>query len=440
MRRLFAAAVATTGALLAWGAPAAFSQVARTDVILANSKDFVDYHAEAAPARPADGGSTIIGGNIHIKSDRGARGGVAGACDPDPRADPHTRPDDPAGGSCAWMTPAGAGEDFIAFGRHIQNDLPKELGELPNDTDTSPNGAFTPVATDTRESFNGRGGLDDAGALFMDEREVIDDEDLNFRIVGTRTFAYQSPQGNADNRWRRLCGEGVVEQLKNNTPISAPFVAGQTRQFVVQIWDADFKDPSNQDGGNQDYFIIDVLRPDVKLDETTCQIKQVPNNPPNNPEQPNNPQQPEAPVTPSAPAPVVPAPVAPAPAPVAAPPAAPAPRPQSAVQGEQRVAPGTARIAGARTCPTTAFLARVTGRRIRQVTFTIDGRRLGTVRRADAIGRWKIRVNPRGLRTGTHRVRARVQFVSGAGNARTLTMSFRTCAAPAAQAEPNFTG
>ena len=118
MRRIFGAAVATAGLVLGL-APAAQSQVARSDVILAGSASQVDYHAEAAPARPADGGSTIIGGNIHIKSERGTRGGDAGACDPDPRFGTHPRPEDDG---CTWAEPRGAGEDFIAFGRTIQND------------------------------------------------------------------------------------------------------------------------------------------------------------------------------------------------------------------------------------------------------------------------------------------------------------------------------
>jgi hypothetical protein len=105
MKRLYAGALATIGMLLVLGPAAALSD-GRTDVILAGSQDSVDYHAEAAPARPADGGATIIGGNIHIVSDRGVRGGTAGACDPDPRFGTHPRPDDQG---CTWDEPVGAG-------------------------------------------------------------------------------------------------------------------------------------------------------------------------------------------------------------------------------------------------------------------------------------------------------------------------------------------
>src|SRR4051794_12054611 len=422
MKRLYAGALATIGMLLALGSATALSE-GRTDVILAGSQDAVDYHAEAAAARPAAGGATIIGGNIQIKSLRGIDKGVAGACDPDPRFDTHPRPDD----GCGWAEPAGTGEDFISFGRTIQGDLPMESGELPEDTDTSPDHAFVPVTTPTRERFNGRGGLDQAGDLFIDSRPVLDDEDLNFRITGSDKFSYLAPQGNADNRWRRLCGEGVVEALDKNLAIQMPFRDGETRPFVVQIWDADFKDPSDLDGGNQDYFIIDVYKAGTTFDVNSCVAEQQDNNPGcvvncggggggGNPGCVVN-------CTTSKPTPV--AAVAPA---------------AAGVLGTRAVARGTARIAGARTCPVSRFNVRVTGRQIRRVTFTVDGRRVATVTRADRLGRWTARVNPRGLRAGRHRVQARVEFRRGAGPARTLRMSFRICARPAARVAPNFTG
>jgi hypothetical protein len=421
LKRIIAGAVATAGLVLCFGSTAMSEG---GDVILAGSGGQVDYHAEAAPSRAAapDGGASIIGGNIHIVSDRGVDEGVAGGCDPDPRPAPHTRPEDQG---CTWATPAGDGEDFIAFGRHVQNDLPEETGELGQDTDTSPNGAFAPVTTDTRESFNGRGGIDRDNLPFQEDRPVLDDEDLNFRLRGRETFAYLAPQGNADNRWRRLCGLGEVEELSNNLPIAAPFEIGQLRPFVVQIWDADFKDPSDLDGGNQDYFIIDVYDEGTTFDLSTCQPKKPDVNPPNNPpvNPPNNPPA----VTPPA---------------VTPPAAAPGPPASQGVEAVviRRRARGSARIAGARTCPVTPFSVRVQGRQIRRVTFLVDGRRVAVVRRADRVGRWLARINPRGLRSGTRRVRAQVQFISGAGPTRTLRMSFRVCARPARQVQPSFTG
>jgi len=408
--------------LMLLGAGAAMANTG--DVILPGSQSQVDYHAEAAPAKPADGGATIIGGNIQITSDRGARGGLAGACDPDPRFDNHPRPDDEG---CTWDEPVGAGQDFISFGRHIaaQDAEPDTSGntgtgaggpgDLSGDTDTSPDGAFTPVTTPTRENFNGRGGLDESGALFMESRPVLDDEDLNFRITGTAIFNYLAPQGNADNRWRRLCGEGVVSQFSNNAPVTGPFAVGDTVPFVIQVWDADWKDPSNLDGGNQDYFIIDVFPQGTSFDVHSCRAVVPPVNPP-------------AP-------PLVPTP-APAPVPVKATPPAPA----GAVKGVE-VRRGSARIAAVRACPITSPVTlRVRGRQIRRVTFFVDGRRVASVARASSAGLYTARVDPRRLRVGIHRVRARVQFRSGAGPARTLNMSFRTCARPTRAVQPHFTG
>jgi hypothetical protein len=250
---------------------------------------------------------------------------------------------------------------------------------------------------------------------------VLDDEDLNFRIRSTDIFNYLSPQGNADNRWRRLCGAGVVETFDNNAPIADPFVAGETRPFVIQIWDADFKDPSDADGGNQDYYIVDVFKPGTTFDVGTCQPARNDNNPPPPPPPPPPPGCLTACGT-------------------ITPPPGPAPTPAAAVEAARAVAPGRAAIAGARTCPVRAFSVRVTGRSIRRVTFSVDGRRVGTVTRADRLGRWQMRIDPRRLRAGSHRIVARVQFASGAGPARTLRTSFRICARPAAQTAPSFTG
>jgi hypothetical protein len=431
MTRRVAGAVAAAGMLMLLGPTAAMADLGRTDVILPGSESAVDYHAEAAPAKPADGGATIIGGNIQIASDRGAKDGVAGDCDPDPRFGTHPRPDDEG---CPWDEPVGSGQDFIAFGRHIaQQEVSPVgsgdtgsggdggMGDSSGDTDTSPDGAYVAVTTPTRESFNGRGGLDKDGNVFLEDRPVLEDEDQGFRITGAKIFNYLAPQGNADNRWRRLCGEGYVSPLANSASNIGPFEDGDTVPFVVQIWDADWKDPSDLDGGNQDYFIVDVFPQGTSFDVKTCRAMT-----------PDHPV--EYPAPPAAPNP----PAAPARQPVAA--VAPAPAAAGAVKGVT-VRRGTARLAAVGTCPITALVPlRVQGRQIRSVTYSVDGRRIATVTRADSIGRWTARVDPRRLRTGVHRVRARVQFRTGAGPARTLTMSFRTCARPAAQVQPQFTG
>src|SRR6185295_18020080 len=59
MKRLYMGAVATIGMVFALGSGTALSE-GRTDVILAGSQGQIDYHAEAAAARPDAGGATII--------------------------------------------------------------------------------------------------------------------------------------------------------------------------------------------------------------------------------------------------------------------------------------------------------------------------------------------------------------------------------------------
>jgi hypothetical protein len=123
----------------------------------------------------------------------------------------------------------------------------------------------------------------------------------------------------------------------------------------------------------------------------------------------------------------------PAPAPVAAPP----PRQQVS---PARVVAGTAKLSGPTGCPTTnAVAATVTGKRIVKVTFYVDGRKVKTVNKPNAKGRWSLALNMRSIAYGTHRVRARVQFAKSSGTQpKTLRLSFNRC--HAAGARPQFTG
>ena len=109
----------------------------------------------AAPAKPADGGTTIIGGNIQIASDRGSKDGVARDCDPDPRFGTHPRPDEAR--AVPGTSRSAQAKDYIAFGRHIaQQDVSPigsgdtgsgsgggGMGDSSGDTDTSPDEART---------------------------------------------------------------------------------------------------------------------------------------------------------------------------------------------------------------------------------------------------------------------------------------------------------
>jgi hypothetical protein len=90
---------------------------------------------------------------------------------------------------------------------------------------------------------------------------------------------------------------------------------------------------------------------------------------------------------------------------------------------------GQAALAAPRGCVRKPFRARVRGTAIDRVTFSVDGKRLKRVSAAGDGGAFAARVNPRRLRVGRHRVTARVEFVTGAGQpARTLRSTFRRCA------------
>ncbi|MEA2468969.1 MAG: hypothetical protein QOJ57_3095, partial [Thermoleophilaceae bacterium] len=102
---------------------------------------------------------------------------------------------------------------------------------------------------------------------------------------------------------------------------------------------------------------------------------------------------------------------------------------------------GTAKLAAPRGCVTKPFRARVNGTGIDRVTFFVDGRRVKRVSAAGGDGSFTARVDPRRLRAGrAHRLAAKVEFVTGAGQAaRTLRTTFRRCAR-ARRGPVSFTG
>ena len=95
----------------------------------------------------------------------------------------------------------------------------------------------------------------------------------------------------------------------------------------------------------------------------------------------------------------------------------------------------TPRSGGGRSVCTDGFRARVRGRAIRSVVFSIDGRRIGS--RTKSPFQVYVRAAP-----GSHMVRARVRFTDDTA-ARTLMLRYRPCAAASAtprRGPSRFTG
>ncbi len=85
------------------------------------------------------------------------------------------------------------------------------------------------------------------------------------------------------------------------------------------------------------------------------------------------------------------------------------------------------------------FKANVSGRRIRRVTFWLDGRQVKRIVAKRGQTAFALRVDPRKVARGVHRVRARVVFAADSRTApRTLRLSFQRCARQVMP--PQFTG
>jgi hypothetical protein len=110
-------------------------------------------------------------------------------------------------------------------------------------------------------------------------------------------------------------------------------------------------------------------------------------------------------------------------------------------------APGgpTARLTGPRRCVEGPFRARVSGRKIAQVTFFVDGKRRQTVKATRGRTVFSVRVNPLVRGFAVHRITAKVRFVAGSGakaRARTLRLVYQRCSVAGAGVTPppRFTG
>jgi hypothetical protein len=102
-----------------------------------------------------------------------------------------------------------------------------------------------------------------------------------------------------------------------------------------------------------------------------------------------------------------------------------------------KVVSGTATPVGPIGCVARSTQVYVKGRQIATATFYLDGRKVKTVAKPDAHGRYGIKVNARKLRAGAHRVKIVVTFVAGSETRPvTLLMALVRCH----PIKPKFTG
>ena len=113
--------------------------------------------------------------------------------------------------------------------------------------------------------------------------------------------------------------------------------------------------------------------------------------------------------------------------------------PAGAVLAVAAANPGRAKLSGPAGCLTRRAAATVKGSQIARVVFKLDGRRLASLSKANAKGNaFRVHVSPGALRTGVHKLTARVSFKSASNTkARTLRLAFQRCPRIVV---PRFTG
>jgi len=140
---------------------------------------------------------------------------------------------------------------------------------------------------------------------------------------------------------------------------------------------------------------------------------------------------PDTPVTP---------PVTPPATPTATPPSSTPNQVPGADQGDvlpEAVASGRAALRGPSGCVKQAFKARVTGRSIARVTFSVDGKKVKTLTAKQST--YSLTIRPARYGFGRHKIVAKVEFTAASGTAaRKLPLTFRRCAQGAVA--PRFTG
>jgi hypothetical protein len=101
---------------------------------------------------------------------------------------------------------------------------------------------------------------------------------------------------------------------------------------------------------------------------------------------------------------------------------------------------GTARISGTVGCAAAKFASvSVSGRQIRRVTFTVNGKKAKTLTKPNAGSNYRLTYRVSGLPVGAYKVNAKVEFTAASGtNARNLRLQFSRCKPRVVR--PTFTG
>jgi hypothetical protein len=125
--------------------------------------------------------------------------------------------------------------------------------------------------------------------------------------------------------------------------------------------------------------------------------------------------------------------------PPASPKPAPAPTPPTGGTLPEQFTSGRSKLTGPTGCIKRKATATVTGREIRKVTFSLDGKRVKTVKAAAGRKRFTLSMNRSQLKAGLHRLTARVSYTKrSATRAKTHKLAFQRCAKAAVA--PRFTG
>lgn len=113
--------------------------------------------------------------------------------------------------------------------------------------------------------------------------------------------------------------------------------------------------------------------------------------------------------------------------------------PGPAPAGGEICGAGTARVIGASGCQNKPFSVKVSGTQVATVVFTLDGRRIATLRKRNRGRFYSVTISPARLKIGTHRVLAKTTFTKkSATKPKTLRVVFSRCTRNLTG--PQFTG